>query len=154
MKFLLTFLTCLTAASGQGPVRVTKVPAPNKALIFEAKVPASLDAVWVAFTTNDGLSAWLAPEAVVELRDGGEWTAHFPGGSTGGGTILSFTPKSRIVMSAMAPDAFPNVRKERTTATWEFVALDAGSTRVTLKQTGWKEEIGRASCRERVLMPV
>ncbi len=87
----------LTAASGQGPVRVTKVPAPNKALIFEAKVPASLDAVWVAFTTNDGLSAWLAPDAAVGTARGlGN------GGSTGGGTILSFTPKSRIVMSATA----------------------------------------------------
>jgi uncharacterized protein YndB with AHSA1/START domain len=136
---LLAFSLVLTAVWAQGPVQVTKIPAPNKALLFEAKVPASLDAVWEAFTTSDGLSTWLTPGAVVDLREGGQWTAHFPGGATGGGTIRSYIPKSKLVMSAMAPPQFPHVSAERTTATWEFAAIDAKSTRVTLKQTGWKE---------------
>ena len=42
-------------------------------------------------------------------------------------------------MSAMAPETFPHVRAERTTATWQFSAVDARSTRLVLKQTGWKE---------------
>jgi uncharacterized protein YndB with AHSA1/START domain len=144
--FLLSFvLICAASAlltgafAAQGPVQVNKVPAPNKALVFEVKVPASLDAVWTAFTTSEGLSTWLTPGAVVDLRVGGEWTAHFPGGATGGGTILSFVPKTKLVMSAMAPPMFPHVREQRTTATWEFTAIDGKSTRVTLKQTGWKE---------------
>ncbi len=42
-------------------------------------------------------------------------------------------------MSAMAPEAFPHVRADRTTARWEFKAVDKGSTLVRLTQTGWKE---------------
>jgi uncharacterized protein YndB with AHSA1/START domain len=123
----------------QSSVSVTRVPAPHKALVFEVTVPAPIDAVWNAFTTSEGLSTWLTPGAVVELRKGGEWTAHYPGGKTGGGTILSFKPKREIVMSAMAPEWFPHVRSERTTALFEFKAVTSGSTLVRLTQTGWKE---------------
>ncbi len=42
-------------------------------------------------------------------------------------------------MSAMAPESFPHVRADRTTARWEFKAVDKGSTLVRLTQTGWKE---------------
>jgi uncharacterized protein YndB with AHSA1/START domain len=121
----------------QNPVKVTKQPAPDKALIFEVTVPASRSAVWQAFTTSSGLSTWLTPNAVVDLRKGGEWTAHFPGGKTGGGTILSFVPEEELVMSAMAPERFPTVREQRTTAKFQFVT-DGDSTLVRLVQTGWK----------------
>ena len=139
MKLSLLVSIFAVTVWAQGPVQVTRVPAPHKALIFEVKVPASLDAVWTAFTTSEGLSTWLTPGAVVDLRAGGEWTAHFPGGATGGGTIVNFAPKTRLVMSALAPPMFPHVREDRTTAAWEFTAIDAKSTRVTLTQTGWKE---------------
>ena len=111
MKYSILSLVLAVSALGQGPVKVTKVPAPAKALIFEVNVPATVDAVWTAFTKSEALSTWLTPGAVVNLRQGGEWTAHFPGGGTGGGTILSFTPKHTLVMSAMAPETFPHVRR-------------------------------------------
>ena len=138
MKTILILLTA-TLAMAESPVHVTKMPAPNKALIFEVTIPAPIDEVWKAFTTSEGLSTWLTPGAVVDLRAGGEWTAHYPGGKTGGGTILTFKPKSEIVMSAMAPEWFPRVRADRTTARFEFKAVDKGSTLVRLTQTGWKE---------------
>jgi uncharacterized protein YndB with AHSA1/START domain len=139
MKVALVSLTLAAVAWCQGPVKVTKVAAPEKALIFEVMLPASLDAVWTAFTTSEGLSTWLTPHATVDLREGGGWTAHFPGGATGGGTIVSFIPKRQLVLAAMAPPQFPHVSQERTRATWDFTAIDANSTRVILKQTGWKE---------------
>ena len=139
MQLLVTILLTSALAFSQSPVQVTRVPAPRKALIFEVTIPAPLDEVWKAFTTSDGLSTWLTPGAVVDLRNGGEWTAHFPGGKTGGGTIVSFKPKREIVMSAMAPEGFPHVRAERTRALFEFKAVDKGSTLVRLTQTGWKE---------------
>src|SRR4051794_14313811 len=138
MKTVLNFFilaSCVLA----GDTKVFKDSVPHKTLKLEVIVPASQDAVWQAFTTSEGLSTWLTPGAVVDLRKGGEWTAHFPGGGTGGGTILSFTPNQRLVMSAMAPPTFPHVRRERTVATWEFTAVDPTTTRVTLTQTGWKE---------------
>ncbi len=112
-------------------------PAPPQELIVQVDIPAPLHSVWQAFTTSDGLSTWLTPNAVVDLRPGGEWTAHFPGGSTGGGTILSFTPEKEIVISAMAPDQFPHVRAERTKAVFQFEAR-GDRTIVRLTQSGWK----------------
>jgi uncharacterized protein YndB with AHSA1/START domain len=133
----LCLLAGAIAALAQGPVSVVKRSAPEKALIFEVTIPASRTAVWQAFTTSDGLSTWLTPGAVVDLRKGGEWTAHFPGGSTGGGTILNFVPEQEITMAAMAPEQFPTVRAERTNARFEFLAKGS-STVVRLTQTGWK----------------
>jgi uncharacterized protein YndB with AHSA1/START domain len=136
---LIATMLLASVAFAQGPVKVTRLPVPHKALVFEADIPASLDAVWAAFTTSDGLSTWLTPGATVDLSPGGDWTARFPGGGTGGGTILSFKPKQELVMSAMAPPMFPHVREDRTTATWEFRTVDSKTTHVTLKQTGWKD---------------
>lgn len=141
------FLTVATLAFGQSPspVTVVKQAAPNKALIFEIVVPASPATVWQAFSTSEGLSTWLTPGAVVDLRPGGEWTAHFPGGKTGGGTILSFVAKKEMVLAALAPEQFPTVREQRTTAKFQFTA-QGDKTLVRLTQTGWKsgEEWDRA----------
>ena len=112
------------------------VPEPQK-LVIELEVPAPVSEVWRAFSTSEGLSTWLTPNAVVDLRPGGEWTAHFPGGSTGGGTIVSFVPEKEIVLAALAPDKFPHVRAERTRATFQFESRGS-STVVRLTQTGWK----------------
>src|SRR5882757_2280244 len=64
--------------------------ASGKVLILELTIPAPLSDVWKAFSTSDGLMTWLTPSATVDLRPGGDWICHFPGGSTGGGTIVSF----------------------------------------------------------------
>jgi uncharacterized protein YndB with AHSA1/START domain len=127
------------AAAAQSPVEVTKDASPHKALVLEITIPAPLDDVWNAFSTSAGLSTWLTPGAVVDLRKGGEWTAHFPGGKTGGGTILSFRPRREMVLAAMAPERFPTVRADRTTARFQFKAADSHSTIVRLTQTGWKQ---------------
>jgi uncharacterized protein YndB with AHSA1/START domain len=139
MKMILLALALsVTAAVAQEPAKAVKAAAADKVLILEVTVPAPLHAVWEAFTTSAGLSTWLTPGAVVDLKEGGEWTAHFPRGSTGGGTILSFVPEKELVLSAMAPDKFPTVRATRTRARFQFEAK-GDSTVVRLTQTGWKE---------------
>jgi len=122
----------------QAPIKVVKQATPVKALILEVTVPASQAEVWKAFTTSAGLSTWLTPGAVVDLREGGEWTAHYPGGHTGGGTILGFVPMSEMTLSAMAPEQFPHVRAERTTVKFEFIP-QGDATLVRWTQTGWKD---------------
>src|SRR6516162_8876090 len=102
-------LLTTAVALGASPVQVSKTTSPEKALVFEVTVPAPLGAVWNAFATSEGLSTWLTPNATVDLRKGGEWTAHYPGGKTGGGTILDFSPYREMVIRAMAPEAFPTV---------------------------------------------
>ncbi len=133
----LIVLAVATAGFAQSPVKVVRQSTPEKALIFEVSIPAARAEVWKAFATSEGLSTWLTPDAVVELQKGGEWTAHYPGGKTGGGTIISFVTEEEITLAAMAPESFPTVRAERTTAKFEFIA-EGDSTRVRLTQTGWK----------------
>ena len=143
--FLSISAALLQAQTAQAQVKVVRQAAPDKALIFEIVIPAPPAAVWQAFSTSDGLSTWLTPGAVVDLRPGGEWTAHFPGGKTGGGAIVSFVPQKEMIMSALAPEQFPTVRRQRLTAKFEFVA-EKDSTVVRLIQTGWQsgEEWDRA----------
>jgi uncharacterized protein YndB with AHSA1/START domain len=119
------------------PVTVVRLSTPEKALQFDVTVPASVDEVWTAFTTTAGLSTWLWRDTRVELREGGDWLALF-GPSTGGGTILSFVPRARLVLSAMAPEQFPTVRATRTHAVFEFTAAGPKATHVRLLQTGWQ----------------
>jgi uncharacterized protein YndB with AHSA1/START domain len=137
-RLILTLLlatACHGAAIGQDAA--APVLPPPQQLVIQVDIPAPIHAVWQAFTTSDGLSTWLSPEAVVDLRPGGEWTAKFPGGSTGGGTIVSFVPDKELVISALAPDQFPHVRAERTHAVFQFESR-GDSTVVRLTQSGWK----------------
>jgi len=140
-QLLTTAIACaalLSVASAQekpaSPVRVNKLSAPEKALKFEVMVPAPVADVWTAFTTSEGLATWLWKDVLVDLRKGGEWTVRFPGGSTGGGSIVDFTPQRSITMRALCPDRFPTVRRERTTAVFAFEPA-GDTTRVTLTQT-------------------
>jgi uncharacterized protein YndB with AHSA1/START domain len=110
----------------------------DKMLRVEITVPASRSDVWKAFSTSEGLSTWLAPNSVVDLKPGGDWMVRFPGGDTGGGTIVSLVPQKEIVISALAPDKFPTVRAQRTTARFELEDHGTG-TLVRLTQTGWKD---------------
>ncbi len=126
------------APKKKSPVEVTRVSQPEKALKFEVVVPAKPADVWQAFTTGAGLQTWLWQDCTVDLREGGGWIVHYPGGKTGGGTVVSFRDREELVLHAMAPERFPEVRKIGTTAVFAF-ALEGDQTRVTLTQTGWRE---------------
>jgi len=138
---LLVSFTLVAAAPEvvkQGSVTITKVSAPHRELQFEVVVPGSRDSVWRAFTTGAGLETWLWRDASVDLRRGGGWIVHYPGGKTGGGEIRKIENGRAITIHAMAPEQFPTVRREGTTALFTFEALGDTATRVRLRQTGWK----------------
>jgi len=122
---------------GPQAVAAKAEPAAPQQFVIEIEVPAPVHEVWQAFTTSEGLSTWLFPNATVDLRPGGDWLVHFPGGSTGGGTIASFVPEKEMVLNALAPDKFPTVRAERTRAVFQFEAR-GNATIVRLTQSGWK----------------
>lgn len=105
--------------------------------VLEIEVPAPVHDVWQTFATSEGLSTWLFPNATVDLRPGGDWLVHFPGGSTGGGTIVSFVPEKELVLNALAPDKFPHVRAEGTRVVFQFEPR-GNATIVRLTQSGWK----------------
>ena len=120
-------------------VRVTKTRAPLKRLDFEVVVPATVDAVWDAFTSDAGVATWCAPKAKVRLELGGDWEVGFAGAAPGGGTILAWLPNEMLTIHAMAPENFPTVRRERTIAVFRFETAGEKQTRVRLSQFGWKD---------------
>ena len=126
------------AAQIKSPVTVVRSASP-KQLQFDLDVPAPVDAVWQAFTTREGMITWLAPEAKVELRPGGDWLVMFPGAAPGGGKIDQVEAPRRIVLHAMAPEKFPEVRSVGTTATFTLTSCGNACTHVRLVQTGWKD---------------
>jgi uncharacterized protein YndB with AHSA1/START domain len=126
-------------AFDRGHVHVIASDQPKR-LDFAVTVPASVDQVWDAFTTVPGLTAWLAPIAEVDPRPGGKWEVSFaPGTPPAGGSVIIVQPKSLLAVAAMAPEQFPTVRRERTTAVFLFEAVGANATTVRLAQTGWKQ---------------
>jgi uncharacterized protein YndB with AHSA1/START domain len=141
MKFVhFALIFSAMGACAQAPVQVASdAPQPvtsTQALVIELSIPAPLPEVWRAFTTQEGLSSWLAPDVSVDLKPGGDWLVKFPG-STAGGTIVSFVPEKELVISALAPDRFPHVRAARTRAVFAFSA-NGNNTIVRLTQTGWQ----------------
>jgi len=139
LMMMIMLAAAIHAAAQPAPaVKVEKVAAPEKLLRFEVIVPASVDEVWHAFSTNDGAVTWLWSDVLIDMRPGGDWLVLYPGGATGGGTIVSFEPRRELVVRALAPEQFPTVRADRTNATFRFEAVTPSSTEVTLVQTGWK----------------
>jgi uncharacterized protein YndB with AHSA1/START domain len=118
---LVGLLIGASLAFAESPAKTTTAqPKAEKVLFLSITIPATRAEVWHAFATSEGLSTWLTPGAVVDLRPGGEWTAHYPNGKTGGGTIISFVPEEEMVLSAMAPEEYPTVRATRTHAQFRF----------------------------------
>jgi uncharacterized protein YndB with AHSA1/START domain len=83
----------------------------------EGVVNGRIEQVWAAFTTSEGLRAWLAPHAEIDLRVGGLMRTNYnkdgrlgdPG--TIENAILSFEPPRMISIKVAKPPAtfpFPN----------------------------------------------
>ena len=45
--------------------------------VVEMKIDASLDSVWNAFTTTEGVKSWVALLADIDFRIGGKWRANY-----------------------------------------------------------------------------
>lgn len=106
-------------------------------------VAASLDQTWDAWTTREGIVAFMAPDARIEPRVGGAFQIHFdptaPEGSRGADDMhfMALQPKRMISFDWNAPPSLPLARAQRTFVIVRFEPLDAARTRVTLVHTGW-----------------
>ena len=64
--FILTLAA--PAAAQNHAVRVEKIATPEKMLRVEVTVPATVDEVWKAFTTREGVTTWLWSDARIEFE--------------------------------------------------------------------------------------
>lgn len=62
----------------------------------EIEIAASPEAVFALFSTGAGLERWMAAEATVDLRPGGDWRWVHTDGSACSGTYLAIEPPDRL----------------------------------------------------------
>jgi uncharacterized protein YndB with AHSA1/START domain len=113
----------------------------------EVIVQATLDQVWHAWTTAEGLQ-FVSPESNVELRPGGpyEWFLHLEPDAHGkrggqGARILEFTTGERLVFDWTFPPSVPTLRESgaKTRVEVRFEDLGDGTVHVDFMQSGWGE---------------
>ncbi|GGA60202.1 SRPBCC family protein [Ornithinibacillus halotolerans] len=120
----------------------------NKAITKEVTINAPLDLVWYAWTISERVSEWFAPEAVVDLREGGAYELYFiPGNSTSMNTkgckITKLISKKELHFTWKGPDQFEelmNNDNELTTVCVNLQSINENSTKVTLKHIGFKDK--------------
>lgn len=91
---------------------------------FERWIDATIDAVWDAISTEQGLESWLAP-ATVDLRPDGSIDLDFKEEGLAGGAIIELTPGSVLEFQWGFPGEPDSVLRIE-------LAESAGGTKLTL----------------------
>jgi uncharacterized protein YndB with AHSA1/START domain len=117
--------------------------AAERAIDKSIDVTASLDDVWTAWTTREGIVSFFAPDARIDPRVGGAFQIYIdptaPPGSRGADDMrfLAVQPKKMISFDWNAPPHLPEARAQRTFVVVRFEPQGDKLTRVTLHHTGW-----------------
>lgn len=104
-------------------------------------VPATLEEVWQAVSTSEGLRTWVAPVAEVELKTGGHWYTNYKPGSKIGdpgtiyNTVLAYLPMQMVAMKiGITPPIFPEGPSSAGTLFAVLTLEDLGSRRVRVSE--------------------
>lgn len=117
--------------------------AAERALQHEVVIAATPEQAWAAWTTRDGITAFFAPDAVIEPRVGGAFHIHIdptaPAGEKGADDMrfMALQPPRMLSFDWNAPPSLPEARAQRTFVVVRLEPVDAGHTRVRLHHTGW-----------------
>lgn len=128
----------------QSPDRYVAEPT-DRVLYKEVEVDASLDDVWHAWTTTEGITGFFSPNANIELRPGGKFEVYFsmdaPEGMRGseGCRVLSYLDKQMLSFEWNAPPQFDSLRYIYTRVVILFDKLSDGKTKIRFTHTGWGE---------------
>jgi uncharacterized protein YndB with AHSA1/START domain len=134
-RFMLTLAALALTAGAAHAERVLRA---------EVLVPAPVADVWAAWTTNEGITTFFAPQGKIDLRVDGTYDVWFnPGNKPGergaeGMRILGVEPGKRFTFAWSAPTFLPHVRAQRTIVE-VALAPEGDKTRLTFTQSGWGE---------------
>jgi uncharacterized protein YndB with AHSA1/START domain len=109
----------------------------------EIEIPAQLDQVWEAWTTERGIKSFFAPDCQIDLNPDGMYEIYFdPSAAVGekggeGLRVMAVQPMQMLSFSWNAPTTLPEVRQQRTHVVVRLYAMDENLTRVTLYHDGW-----------------
>jgi len=117
---------------------------PTGYVLKSVVVDAPAEAVYEAFTDVEQVRTFFAPDAKIELREGGAYEMYFipdaPQGSRGGEgcTIVELEPPSAIAFTWNFPPEMPTLRDAHTLVTIRVSSFEEGRARVDLKQEGFR----------------
>lgn len=120
-------------------------PVADLELRKEIEIAASVEAVYAAWTTPEGVRSFLAENVIVEPRPGGPFEIYFsmeaPEGSRGSEDccFLALDPPAMLSFEWNAPPHFGPLRDQRTVVVIHFDPLDSNRTRLRFVQRGWGE---------------
>jgi uncharacterized protein YndB with AHSA1/START domain len=115
----------------------------ERAIQGSVLVNASLDEVWAAWTTEEGVRSFFAPACNVDLRPDGPYEIFFnpdaPPGERGGEglRVMAVQPKKMLSFTWNAPPSLPEAREQRTHVVLRFDREGQNLTQVTLHHDGW-----------------
>jgi uncharacterized protein YndB with AHSA1/START domain len=115
----------------------------ERAIVAQVTVPAGLDQVWEAWTTEAGARTFFAPGCAIDLRPHGRYEMFFdldaPPGSRGGEgmIVLAVQPKEMLSFTWNSPPHLSTVRDQLTHVVIRLRELDPANTIVTLIHDGW-----------------
>ena len=115
----------------------------RKGLQFERRVDASPAQVFNAWTTEDGVRAFLDIDSKIELEIGGAYELYLqdenPIGERGSEEcqILSYVPGRMLSFTWNAPPSFPIARQARTWIVLTFEPAEDGKTLVRVDHLGF-----------------
>ncbi len=116
-----------------------------KHLKKQALIKAPLEAIWADWTTSEGITSFLAPQADVALKMGGNFHIFFMPDAEEGQKgcddckILSYIPQKMLSFEWKAPPHLPEARKDKNWVVIELETYDPLHTKITLTHWGWQE---------------
>jgi uncharacterized protein YndB with AHSA1/START domain len=134
--------TVLAAAAAVATV-ASAASAAERAIDKTIDVPATMDQAWDAWTTEAGITSFMAPAARIEPRPGGLFEIHFDplaqAGDRGADDMryLALQPKTMLSFTWNAPPSLPQARSQGTAVIVRFEPLGDKQVRVSLHHVGW-----------------
>lgn len=122
---------------------IVSTSAQERTIAKDVMVKAPAADVWKAWTTNEGIQSFFAPQAFVEPRAGGAFHIHFnpyaPAGMKGADDmrVLAIQEGKMLSFTWNAPPYYPEVRGQNTYVTVRLKPVSENETRVTLVHGGW-----------------
>jgi uncharacterized protein YndB with AHSA1/START domain len=116
----------------------------ERAVRHTASVPAPVEDVWWAWTTDAGIRSWLVDDSRVVLEVGGPYEWYFleegsPGGrGSEGCQVIGFQAPTMLTFTWNAPPHLAQARAQRSVVLLRLRPDDTDEgTRVELTQLGW-----------------
>lgn len=139
MKATILSLLILSGAN------ITMAQHNERSIYEEVVVNGSVQEVWTACTTEEGIRSFFAPGCKLELKVGGDFEIYFnPQGQPGergaeGTKILAIQPEKMLSFTWNNPPNIPGIQWQYTTVVLRFKSVSDKETKVSLFQSGWGE---------------